>query len=162
MDTSNTSFHLKSNAFKMNTMKRRVSSPTDIEAARRLRREWDSRKKQLGLTQEKAAKALECTQQNIQQYLSGTIPLGMEMTIKFAILLKIKPYEIRPEMKNTMDRLGPIMAQSDNEPIELSQDELEWVQLLRQLSPEEQRVMRRAVAALAQSKVDPVGGEAAA
>lgn len=140
---------------------RKKLSVEQAEAARRLLLLWKARK-DVRLTQQQAAERLGVTAATVSQYLHGVIPLGTDAMLRWAKLLDIEVTEIRPDMKATLDKLGSIMAQSDGEPIELSQDELEWVQMLRQLSPEEQRVMRRVVAALAQSKVDPIGNEAAA
>ncbi len=135
--------------------KRRALTPVEAEAAHRLLLLWNSRKGSLGLTQEKAAYALGYrTQGAVHQYLHGIIPLGTNAVIRWAKLLGVSPDEIRPDMKDSFEILGPVMAQSDGEFIELSSDEFEWIQMLRQLSPEEQRVMRRAVAALAKSRVD--------
>lgn len=140
---------------------RKKLSVEQAETARRLLSLWRARKNPL-LTQQQAAEKLGVTAATVSQYLHGVIPLGTDAILRWAKLLGVEVTDIRPDMKKSLDKLGPIMAQSDNEPIELSPDELEWVQLLRQLSPEEQRVMRRAVAALAQSKLDPSDDEVAA
>lgn len=133
---------------------RKKLSVEQAEAARRLLLLWKARK-DARLTQQQAAEQMGVTAATVSQYLHGVIPLGTDAVLRWAKLLGVSAAEIRPDIKESLDRLGPIMAQADGEPIELSQDELEWVRMLRQLSPEEQRVMRRAVAALAQSKLDP-------
>lgn len=121
---------------------RKKLSVEQAAAARRLLVLWRARKNPR-LTQQQAAEQMDVTAATVSQYLHGVIPLGTDAVLRWAKLLGVKVTEIRPEMKDNLDKLGPILAQSDSEPIELSPDELEWVQQLRQLSPEEQRLMRR-------------------
>lgn len=113
---------------------RKKLSVEQAETARRLLSLWRARKNPL-LTQQQAAEKLGVTAATVSQYLHGVIPLGTDAILRWAKLLGVEVTDIRPDMKKSLDKLGPIMAQSDNEPIELSPDELEWVQLLRQLSP---------------------------
>ena len=133
---------------------RKKLSVEQAEAARRLRLLWRERK-EVGLTQQQAAERLGVTAATVSQYLHGVIPLGTDAMIRWATLLGVSPDEIRPDMKEAFDVLGPVMAQADGETIELSPDELEWVRMLRQLSPADRQTMRRVVAALAQPVEDP-------
>ena len=134
---------------------RKKLSVEQTEAARRLRLLWRERKESLGLTQQRAAELLGVSAATVSQYLHGVIPLGTDAMIRWATLLGVSPDEIRPDMKEAFDVLGPVTAQADGETIELSPDELEWVRMLRQLSPADRQTMRRVVAALAQPVEDP-------
>lgn len=91
------------------TITRKITSADKI-AAENLRRLWDSRKKSLGLTQEKvAAEEFDATQGLISQYLNGNIALGPVAVLRFARVLKCKPQEIRADFKYTVvsDDLTP-------------------------------------------------------
>jgi transcriptional regulator with XRE-family HTH domain len=133
---------------------RKKLSDEQVEAARRLLDLWRARK-EVGLTQQQAAERLGVTAATVSQYLHGFIPLGTDAMIRWATLLGVSPDEIRPDMKDAFDVLGPVTAQADGETIELSPDELEWVRMLRQLSPADRQTMRRVVAALAKPVADP-------
>lgn len=135
-------------------MKRNLS-PAQADAARRLRQLWDTKKAQLGLTQEGVAERLGITQSAVGQYLRGVIPLNTDMILKFARLLGCPAHEISPTMADKFDVAGPVLVDTDRGVLELSSDEVEWVRMLRQLSPADRQTMRRVVAALAQPVEDP-------
>ena len=72
------------------------------EASAKLSRIWHAKKKELGLSQERAAELYGCSQGNISQYLNGKIPLNTDAVYKFAKMLKVNPIEIRPDLKEAV------------------------------------------------------------
>lgn len=93
--------------------KRAKMTPADLSAAARLRALWDARDPEKGLTQDKAAEALDITQGAISQYLNGKIPLGLDAVLQFAKLLDCEPEEIRDDIA-ALDAL-PRNNQSDQD-----------------------------------------------
>lgn len=80
-------------------MKRKSLSEEDVRAAHRLKEIWNSRKSELGLTQDRAAEILGFTTQGaVSHYLNAQTPLNLEAVVKFAGLLKVAPERIRPEL----------------------------------------------------------------
>jgi predicted transcriptional regulator len=84
----------------MNKSNRNITKD-DLEAALNLKSIWMSKKEFLQLTQLKVSQELGTTQSTISQYLSGTIALNTDATLKFSTILQCKPEEIRPELINT-------------------------------------------------------------
>lgn len=78
---------------------RRTFTEADRAAQARLRALWRAKAKQLGLTQEKAAKQFGGTQALISHYLTGRIALGRVAAMKFARLLRVPPEEIRDDFE---------------------------------------------------------------
>ncbi|EPW0502052.1 helix-turn-helix domain-containing protein, partial [Escherichia coli] len=71
----------------------------DIQNAERLRKIWDEKRKQLSLSQEKAADILGFkTQGAVSQLLNAKIALNTENTLKFAALLQVPAEEINPDL----------------------------------------------------------------
>jgi transcriptional regulator with XRE-family HTH domain len=89
---------------------------SEIEVSKRLNRIWHAKKKQLGLSQERAAEIYGCSQGNISQYLNGKIPLNTDAIYKFAKMLCVSPSEIKPELKEAASMLladtGELTAKS--------------------------------------------------
>ncbi|AXF76085.1 XRE family transcriptional regulator [Erwinia tracheiphila] len=84
--------------------KKNVITEEDIQTAVRLKRIWDMKKDQLGLSQEKAAGFFGfSTQAAISQFLNGKVPLNTENILKFSSLLNVAPEDITP-------RIGPLLA----------------------------------------------------
>jgi hypothetical protein len=79
---------------------KRIITQQDRDNARRLKRLWEQRKGDLGLTQISGAKALEISQPSFSQYLNCVIPLNTDAIIKFAELLRVNPVDIDPTLKN--------------------------------------------------------------
>lgn len=73
-------------------------SPEQAAACRRLRKLWDSRKQELGLTQDKAAESLGVTQGAVGNMLNGRLAIGLKALGKWAKLLRVKPAEIDPAL----------------------------------------------------------------
>ncbi|MGC9715930.1 helix-turn-helix domain-containing protein, partial [Escherichia coli] len=73
------------------------------EASKNLKAAWNARKKELKLTQELAAELLGFESQGtVSQYLNGKIPVNTDAALKFAALLKVKPEDIREDLKDLM------------------------------------------------------------
>lgn len=70
-------------------------------ACKNLRRIWDEKKEGLGLTQEKAAAALEVTQGAVGHFLTGRKPLNIKRVIGFAKMLRVDPQDIDPSQPIT-------------------------------------------------------------
>lgn len=77
----------------------RSITAADRIAAQRLKRIWNARKRDLNLTQEKAAAQLNMTQGAVAQYLNGHTAIGTEALLKFSRLLGVQPVDIRPEFQ---------------------------------------------------------------
>lgn len=74
------------------------------EASKNLKAAWNARKKELKLTQELAAELLGFESQGtVSQYLNGKIPVNTDAALKFAVLLKVKPEDIREDLKDLMN-----------------------------------------------------------
>lgn len=78
----------------------RKSLTDDQQAdATRLRSVWDRKRRELGLTQEKACSEFGwSTQSAVSQYLNGRIALNLNALVKFASLLRVSPAEISPSL----------------------------------------------------------------
>jgi len=75
------------------------TDPKDIAASSALREIWNRKRKELGLTQEKAAHELGFrTQAGVSHYLNGRTPLNTDVILKFAALLQVDPTAIRPDI----------------------------------------------------------------
>lgn len=83
-------------------MARRELTKDEVKAAQNLRALWDASHKRLGLTQDKAAQALDMTQGAVNHFLNGKVPLNYENIHKFAKLLKVTPERISPELCGTI------------------------------------------------------------
>jgi transcriptional regulator with XRE-family HTH domain len=79
-------------------MAKRVFTPADWDAQKRLKTIWEAKKGPLGLTQENVMEALDMNQSAVSQYLNGKVPLRLAAALKFSRLLKVKPTEIRPDL----------------------------------------------------------------
>lgn len=64
----------------------------------RLKRVWDAAKREKGLTQTKAAKALGIRQATFSQYLNGRIPLNTNFVFNLSELIGVQPGEISKEL----------------------------------------------------------------
>ena len=64
----------------------------------RLKKVWDTAKREKGLTQTKAAKALGIRQATFSQYLNGKIPLNTNFVFNLAELIGVQPGDISKEL----------------------------------------------------------------
>lgn len=65
-------------------------------AVNNLRRIWDAKKAEIGVTQSEAAKKLGWTQGAVAQYLNNITELNASATIKLANFLGVDPRDINP------------------------------------------------------------------
>lgn len=65
-------------------------------AVNNLRRIWDAKKAEIGVTQSEAAKELGWTQGAVAQYLNNITELNASATIKLANFLGVDPRDINP------------------------------------------------------------------
>lgn len=72
-------------------------SAEQAAACRRLRKLWDARRDELGLTQDKAAEALGVTQGAVGNMLNGRLAISLRALAIWGRLLKAKPSEINPQ-----------------------------------------------------------------
>lgn len=83
----------------------RIITKRDEENARRLNAIWEAKKKNLGLTQTKAAAQLGFRHQStVSQYLNCVIALNTDVVLKFAKLLEVDPARIDPEIRSLVVR----------------------------------------------------------
>lgn len=78
--------------------KRAKPTKADAAAAARLRRLWDARAKDLGLTQWKMSEVMDITQGAVSQYINGHIPLNFMAVMAFSRELRCDPLEIRSDL----------------------------------------------------------------
>lgn len=103
------------------TKKRRDLTAKEKAAQQNLLRIWNSKKDELGLTQEVAADAMGYkTQGAVNQYLNGKIPLNTDATLKFALLLQVKPNEIDKEFGQFENTRPAVNLKADR--IDIHQD----------------------------------------
>lgn len=80
-----------------------VLSEEEKIAARRLKAIWDSKRKQMGLTQQNFADKQGWSQSNVSHYLLGRAALNRDAVLLFATALNVDPMTIYPELfKNIM------------------------------------------------------------
>jgi transcriptional regulator with XRE-family HTH domain len=82
----------------MTTHNRRPPNDNEKRAAERVRKRWLNSKKELGLTQDRAAELLGWTQSTFNAYLNARIPMSLAATLKFSKLLNIPAIELAPEI----------------------------------------------------------------
>ncbi|MEI7840990.1 MAG: helix-turn-helix transcriptional regulator, partial [Methylococcaceae bacterium] len=76
---------------------------TQIMAAEQLRLIWNSKKKELGLTQEKVAQLCQWnTQAAFNAYLQARIPLNTEAILRLSKVFQIHPTEIMPALADIL------------------------------------------------------------
>lgn len=80
----------------------------DKQAAKRLRDLWEAKKRERGLTQEKAGEAMDMGQGAISHYLHGRLKLTPAAVLKWSALLDVDPREIRPDWDSLvgLNRIG--------------------------------------------------------
>lgn len=105
-------------------MKRKSLSEEDVKAASRLKEIWNSRKSELGLTQDRAAEILGfATQGAVSHYLNAQTPLNLEAVLKFAGLLKVAPERIRPELADMFKMVRDLVPGEDGKDERVPDDE---------------------------------------
>ena len=80
--------------------------------------------------------------------------MGTDAVIAWARLLGVSPESIDPSIKTKSAVLSPVLARTEEGPIELSRDEYDWVLLRRKLTPQQQAVIGAMVAGLVENTKD--------
>ena len=117
-------------------MEQKKPRPSQDDAATRLRSIWDSKKRELGLTQEEAGARMGMTQGAVWQYLNGRIQLNTAAALKFARLLEVSPSEILGD--DWFDELANTQPKDKPSDLPLSERERIVVELMRWLTDQEQ------------------------
>lgn len=87
-----------------------------IEDAHRLKRIFESKKDELGLTQLLFAELCGwSTQASVSQYLNARIPLNLKALAKFCQILDVDPAEISPKLAIEMSALGKVAGNGATE-----------------------------------------------
>lgn len=83
-------------------------TPEDKDAAERLRHVWETKRREKGLTQEKAGEAMDIGQGAVSHYLHGRLKLTPAAVLKWSALLDVDPREIRPDWETLagLNRIG--------------------------------------------------------
>ena len=77
----------------------------DKKRAQRLKALYQTKKKEIGLTQVQCAEKLKMSQSAISQFLNAIVPLNTDAILAFAELLETKPSAIDPKL--SADRFKP-------------------------------------------------------
>lgn len=92
-------------------------SPEQQGDVQRLKKLWDAKRQELGLTQANVAERFGIKNQTaISQYLNGRIPLNMEATAKFAKVLQVAIHEISPRHGEWVYKPLPTCVKASLEP----------------------------------------------
>ncbi len=132
--------------------KKHALSLADWEAARRLWRIWNEKKHALGLTMESLGADLGMGKSAVSQYLHGGIPLGLEVTIRFAKRLGVHPTVIHPDWAEKFAVLEPVIAHPDGnggEALTISAEDAETIRQLQQMPPKKREMVRQMIAVAA-------------
>lgn len=78
-------------------------TPDQLEDAKRLKALYESKKKELGITQQDIADALDITQGAVGHYLNGRNALNLSAALTFARLLKVPVSDFSPVLANEVD-----------------------------------------------------------
>ncbi|WP_257264224.1 helix-turn-helix transcriptional regulator [Endozoicomonas sp. ONNA2] len=76
----------------------RIITQEDRNKAQKLKALFESKKKELGLTQVKCAEKLKITQSAVSQFFNAIVPLNTDTILSFAELLETKPSDIDPKL----------------------------------------------------------------
>ncbi|PMZ03884.1 helix-turn-helix domain-containing protein [Pseudomonas sp. FW306-02-F02-AA] len=78
----------------------------------RLKAIFNSKKNELGLTQEKLAHALEMNQSSVSHYLNGVNPLNSSVAASFASILKVDVREFSERLADEMAKIAQAIGSS--------------------------------------------------
>jgi len=78
----------------------------------RLKAIFNSKKNELGLTQEKLAHALEMNQSSVSHYLNGVNPLNSSVAASFANILKVDVREFSERLADEMSKIAQAIGSS--------------------------------------------------
>ncbi|MEN9596967.1 MAG: hypothetical protein RL236_1401 [Pseudomonadota bacterium] len=106
-------------------------TPIQLMNTEQLKLIWHSKKKTLGLTQEKVAQLCDWnTQSAFNAYLLGRIPLNTDAVLRLAKVLQVHPTEIMPELS---DILPYSTSENSDQQESLSKSEKMIVNMLRSI-----------------------------
>ena len=112
-------------------MKLKTLTPIQLMNTEQLKLIWNSKKKILGLTQEKVAELCDWnTQSAFNAYLLGRIPLNTDAVLRLSKVLQVHPTEIMPELS---DILPYSDSENSNQQESLSKSEKMIVNMLRSI-----------------------------
>ena len=112
-------------------MKLKTLTPIQLMNTEQLKLIWNSKKKTLGLTQEKVAELCDWnTQSAFNAYLLGRIPLNTDAVLRLAKVLQVHPTEIMPELS---DILPYSTSENSDQQESLSKSEKMIVNMLRSI-----------------------------
>ncbi|MCW1973490.1 UNVERIFIED_ORG: SOS-response transcriptional repressor LexA [Pantoea agglomerans] len=86
-------------------MKKKPLSPEQLEDASRLRRIYDMKKKELGLSQESLAEKLGVSQSAIAQILAGRNALNLKRALEIATILGVEVKQFSPSLAKEVESL---------------------------------------------------------
>ncbi|MEE4752850.1 S24 family peptidase [Pseudomonas alliivorans] len=86
-------------------MSKKPLPPEKKEECLRLKAIFESKKKELGLTQEKLAHLLEMNQSSVSHYLNGVNPLNANVAVAFAEILKVPVSDFSRRLSDEIDEL---------------------------------------------------------
>ncbi len=99
-------------------MKKRELTPTELEECRALKAIYQSRKRDLGLSQERLAEAFGMSQAGISMYLNGRNALNVMTAARFSKLLQVPISTFSPRIASLVERLAKINVATEATPIE--------------------------------------------
>jgi SOS-response transcriptional repressor LexA len=91
-------------------MKKKPLFPDRIDECNALKTIFMAKRKELGLTQEKAAEALGMNQGSFSHYLNGRNSLNVEFAAKVAKLLQVPVSEFSPRLAGVIQKMGEANA----------------------------------------------------
>lgn len=118
--------------------KRRELTQQELDAATRLQKIWNVKKKELGLTQEKVAQLCEWSNQSaFGAYLLARVPLNTDAVLRLAKVFKIHPIEIMPELADLLPTTSNENA--TEEPEAFTAEEKKFIEMLRRVTSEQKK-----------------------
>lgn len=99
-------------------MKKRLLTDTELAECSALKRIYNAKKKELGLSQEKVAEAFGMSQTAISMYLNGMNALNVMSAARFSSLLKEPVSSFSPRIASTIERLAQMNIPTDATPEE--------------------------------------------
>ena len=92
----------------MKTTTGKELTPEEITAWRSLRKLWNEKKRERGLTQDRAAIDLDWSPATVNHYLNGRLPIGVSAALRWAQYLGVEPTDIRPDFEQLtkLNRVG--------------------------------------------------------
>ncbi len=85
--------------------KKKVLTTEQLEDAKRLKALYESKKKELGLTQQHIADALDITQGAVGHYLNGRNALNLSVAASFAKILQVSIADFSPTLEGEAQRM---------------------------------------------------------